>query len=269
MKLIYNNFPVISFDTIAFDGTFNVLAINHILDLDNVYSFALKLNQESGFNIRVISEDTKITKNKTLQDIMDNDYIIFKMIQNKSNWAYISDYIRLKLICEYNVNNFIDLDVILNQEIKQLEHLENYCWSYVNDSTWLMHNDLALEQYTRYINRVHKRLITYDAMYEVEHKKELLDNHWFLTPSDKIDGKDSNRPFVVVVTDNYDQRLFDMNTRLHVKVIDKKHFTANKVLSFFSTAERPKQLSENYVNKLLNAKYIDIEGNELISDWRK
>lgn len=267
MKLFYNNFPVISFDTIAFDGTFNVLAINHILDLDNVYSFALKLNQESGFNIRVISEDTKITENETLQDIMDNDYIIFKMIQNKSNWAYISDYIRLKLICEYNVNNFIDLDVILNQEIKQLEHLEKYSYSWFNDSTWLMHNDLALEQYTKYLYRYRRGIITYDAIYEVEHKKEILDNHWFLTPSDKIDNKDYNRDFIIIVTDNYNQKLFNLNTKIHVKVINYDNFNSkDKMLLFFSTSD---QLSNDYTNRLLNAKYIDINENELIPEWRK
>lgn len=267
MKLFHNNFPVVNFDTIAFDGTFNVLAINHILDLDNVYSFALKLNRESGFNIRVISEDTKITKNETLQDIMKHDYIIVTMIQNKDNWAFVSDYIRLKLICEYNVNNFIDLDIILNRELKQLEHLENYSCSTLNDSTWLMHNDLALEQYTKYFYRYRRGMITYDTIYEVEHKKEILDSHWFLTPSDKIDNKDYNRDFIIIVTDNYSQKLFNLNTKIHVKVINYDNFSSkDKMLSFFSTSD---QLSNDYTNRLLNAKYIDINEDELIPEWRK
>lgn len=66
---------------------------------------------------------------------------------------------------------------------------------------------------------------------------------------------------------NLQKKLFNLNTKIHVKVINYDNFKdKDKMLSFFSTSD---QLSNDYTNRLLNAKYIDINGNELIPEWRK
>jgi hypothetical protein len=97
------------FQDIPFDGTFNVIAVNGILEHDNLYNFVLKLNREQGLKINIVDENTKLTNGKTVKD-----YIYYV------NGNYIKesiDYLRLMLICDYEYNNFIDSDVLINSKM--------------------------------------------------------------------------------------------------------------------------------------------------------
>ena len=246
-----------NFQDIPFDGTFNVMAINGILNNDNIYNFALKLNREQGLKINVVDENTKITKDIMLGKIINNNIYCNRMIINKIPWCIICDYLRLMLICDYGFNNFIDLDLILNKEILNLK-LEEYAISKKNDSAFLMHNELAKEQYLNLKKNIKDNIFISDAAYYVKSKIKILNTYFYLNQSFQLNtliNEDYYKNFEIVVIDKLDKKLFDMNKKRHIKIINWKNFNKQNIFKFFNN---------NFDKKiLLNTKYIDIEGNEL------
>lgn len=80
-----------------FDGVFNVMAINGILDTENIYSLALRINKNSGFKINVVDENT-IVEGKFLKELIEKNIYIQRMLDYELPYCIICDYLRLMLM---------------------------------------------------------------------------------------------------------------------------------------------------------------------------
>lgn len=204
------------FQDIPFDGTFNVIVVNGILEHDNLYSFVLKLNREQGLKINVVDENTKLTNGKTVKD-----YIYYV------NGNYIKesiDYLRLMLICDFGYNNFIDLDLLINSKmpfdwINLLHNEKNY-------SGILGHNKLTKYEYEVFKNKnllfVNKQpvKIMHDELYYMpvelrqKYKNYLNTNLCYKLISNIIIFSTfylkSTKNNLVIVCENYDEKLFKL-----------------------------------------------------------
>ncbi len=263
------------FQDISFNGTFNVLALNGILDYDNLYRFALRLNLENEIPINVITENSIIWGGESLGTLLENDqmYQLVKQVNNGLYFNCICDYIRLKMICDWNINNIIDLDFILNP--KQLDDVK---WLY-RAFDWNWSGILSHTKPVKYMFEVLKLrtmagLKTYDNLYRIP--KEFIDKQGYgyladcrknlLATSHTINNCKKDE-VVCIVTDKYDQRLFKLHKKwLWIELIDNNHFHKDKLKEWHRLKDE--NISDDYFQKLLNAKYIDLDGNEIIPEWR-
>lgn len=267
MKLFGIRKAVEEFQDVPFDGIFNVLAINGILDYDNLYSFALKLNREQGLNINVITENTLI-KNIRLKDIIDSNSTMQLCLKaNKNMPTNIKcDVIRLILICEYNINNFIDLDLIIDKQSDM--SFMTKCFE-KNWSGFLSHTKPVKFMYEILKLRSKANLPTYDNLYNIP--SEFLKSygqHWLLDNKDII-GISHIVSFFrpeqvsVIVIDHFDRRLFEIKRHNYFfELIDYKHFKKDKLREWHRTAD-DNYCSDDYYQKLLNVNYYDINLNKL------
>lgn len=112
-----------------------------------------------------------------------------------------------------------------------------------------MSNLYTFEMYFKYKKYLHDGIFIQDYCYDVKNSNKILDEHFFLQPSNNLFH---NEEFVIVVIDGYDQRLFEINKNKHVKIISTKNI--NRIYEFY-----PNIKDKNFFK---NEKYIDIEGNE-------
>lgn len=263
------------FQDILFNGTFNVLALNGILDYDNLYKFALKINLENGVPINIITENSIICEEQSLRTLLEKDtmYQLVKSVNKELHFNCICDYIRLKMICDWNINNIIDLDMILNpkelDDVKWLYRAFDWNWSGI-----LSHTKPVKYMFEVLKLRTMAGLKTYDNLYKIP--KELIDKQGYgyladcrknlLATSHAINNCKKDE-VVCIVTDNYNQRLFELHKKwLWIELIDNKHFHKDKLKEWHRLKDE--NISEDYFQKLLDAKYIDLDGNEIIPEWR-
>ena len=143
--------------------------INNLHLYDNCYSFAYKINNLLGNNIKIIDDNYQLRDKTLVRDFYERDEIGKYLLENKFV-CYLCDYIRLKLIEEYNFPNFMDLDCILYNKNQLSEYIYHHS---VNQSTFLIKSQYTKLMY-RYLLNNYKTYLG-DGSYKISiHTNETI-----------------------------------------------------------------------------------------------
>jgi len=174
-----------------FNGTYNCIAINGILNHKNVYKYAWDCNNYLGNKMNLVTEDTLIDGVR-LEDFFNRDPI-YQDLKLKVASNICCDYIRYKLICEYNYNNFIDLDLVINPT----RPLVRFYSESIQNSSMVLFNDLITRyQWNVWLDSYKQGKIMVDNTYYLPEKYYTVPYNPMALP---LSGQDANLCDTVIV----------------------------------------------------------------------
>lgn len=127
-------------------GKINVLNLNRVLENDWIFKFAIETNKKLGLNeFNIVDEDT-IIEGKKLSEILESDKTFNILKNNRKTWPVICDWVRDKLVYEYDFDNFFDLDLIIYTVIKDLNFLDlPYSGTVVTSNDHYLYHSIILK----------------------------------------------------------------------------------------------------------------------------